>query len=228
MENKRILLVEDDETLGYVLQEYLEMNSFQVRWGKDGHEGWELFQTFPFDLCLLDVMMPKKDGFELAREIRQQNLNVPILFLTAKSMKIDKLKGFNLGGDDYVTKPVDEEELLLRIKAILRRSSNTYLEERELYNCGKFTFNFRRRVLTLGDLSFDLTDKEAELLKMLTERKNQLLDRDETLKQLWGKNDYFNRRSMDVHISHLRKMLKADPQLKIVNVHGKGFVLVEE
>lgn len=225
MDSKKILLVEDDHTLGYVLQEYLSMNGYQVQWAQDGEAGLKLFQSKPFDLCLLDIMMPKKDGFDLARDIKQLQPDIPLLFLTAKSLKIDKLKGFQLGADDYVTKPVDEEELIARIQAILRRSNKDSSKQPSLIQLGKFQFDVSKRILQIDEQVFNLTEKEAELLKMLVHHKNNLLDRNQTLKNIWGDTDYFNRRSMDVHISHLRKILKADPQLKIVNVHNKGFIL---
>lgn len=221
-----ILLVEDDETLGYILKEYLEMNEYEVLWAKDGSKGLNIFQQQRIDLCLLDIMMPEKDGFELAREIKTLDTLQPIIFLTAKSLKIDKLKGFHLGADDYINKPVDEEELLARIKAVLRRSKKTdigYTEE--VFNFGYSSFIPAQRKLQVQAQTHTVTEKEARLLIALLQNKDRLLDRNHTLKDIWGKNDYFNRRSMDVHISHLRKLLKADPFIEIANVHGKGFIL---
>ena len=228
MKGYKILLVEDDETLGYVLKEYLQMNDYQVSLGTNGKEGLTLFQQSPFDICVLDIMMPEMDGFTLAKEIKSIRTDIPILFLTAKNLKIDKLKGFQLGADDYVTKPVDEEELLARIQAILRRSQAKEKSQPVMTHFGNSFFDYKKRILTTIDQNHSLTDKEAELLKLLLNNKNNLLSREEALKSIWGRNDYFNRRSMDVHLSHLRKLLKADSSIKIVNVHGKGFILEDD
>lgn len=225
----KILLVEDDETLGYILKEYLEMNDYAVFWAKDGKQGVLTFQQQSIDLCILDVMMPEKDGFTVAKEIKTIDAIQPIIFLTAKSLKIDKLKGFYLGADDYITKPIDEEELLARIKAVLRRSSTLEKESSlQTYEFGNSSYLTQQRALKVHGESFTITEKEAKLLVALLKNKNQLLDRNLTLKEIWGKNDYFNRRSMDVHISHLRKLLKNDESIEIVNVHSKGFILKEK
>lgn len=221
-----ILLVEDDETLGYILKEYLELNDYHIHWAKNGNQGIEIFKQQPVNLCLLDIMMPEKDGFEVAREIKSMDANQPVIFLTAKSLKIDKLKGFHLGADDYINKPVDEEELLARIKAVLRRSKRLQNgKETDVVEFGQSSFLPSQRLLKVNEESYTITEKEAQLLISLLQNKNSLLDRNQTLKNIWGKNDYFNRRSMDVHISHLRKLLKGDPTLEIANVHSKGFIL---
>ena len=228
MSYKRILLVEDDQTLGYILKEYLQMNEYSVIWASDGVKGLEMFKSHPFDIIVLDIMMPYKDGFELAQEVKELMPDIPLLFLTAKSLKIDKLKGFSLGADDYVIKPVDEEELLARINAILKRSSSkSDLNKNIEYKVGNFDFDYSKRLLKNNKKTYHLTGKEAELFKMLVINKNKLVDRHQTLKKIWGRNDYFNRRTMDVHLSHLRKIIKSDPSLKIINVHNKGFILEE-
>lgn len=221
-----ILLVEDDNSLGYILKEYLEMYRFNIVLAKDGEEGLEIFNRRHFDLCILDVMLPKKDGFTLAYEIKQLNEKMPIIFLTSKALKIDKLKGFRLGADDYILKPVDEEELIARIEAVMRRY-NAALQNNEpaTYMIGKYTFDFANQVLISGDKKQLITLKEAAVLQLLCEHKGRILDRKNTLKKLWGESDYFTRRSMDVFISHLRKYLCDDPSIEIKNVHGKGYIL---
>jgi DNA-binding response OmpR family regulator len=220
----KILLVEDDQTLGYALKTYLEMNDFEVNWQINGKKGQQAFANEPFDICVLDVMMPAMDGFTLASEIKKQNPNIPLMFLTAKSMKIDKLQGFQKGADDYIVKPVDEEELIARIHAVLRRYR--FQEDfGDTFSIGKLSFNFQSRRLSRGEKNIALTEKEAELLKMLCQRKNQLLDRKTVLNKLWDGVDYFNRRSMDVHVAKLRKHLQLDPDIQLTNVHGKGYIL---
>lgn len=221
-----ILLVEDNATLGYALSEYLKMQGMQVTLCSDGEAGERMFRQQVFDLCIIDVMLPKQDGFSLAKKIRDAAPSMPFLFLTARAMKVDKLRGFQLGADDYIVKPVDEEELVARIRAVLRRgqeSHQTLMPEQ----LGAFRIDWDRRLLSSHDREVQLTEKEVSLLRMLIENKNQLLSRDAALRQLWGGNDYFNRRSMDVHIARLRKYLKDDSTLNIVNVHGRGFVLEE-
>ncbi|WP_114749954.1 response regulator transcription factor [Pleomorphovibrio marinus] len=220
----KILLVEDDQTLGYALKTYLEMNDFIVSWQINGQKGLDVFLEESFDICILDVMMPAMDGFTLATKIKEHNPNIPLLFLTAKSMKIDKLQGFQKGADDYIVKPVDEEELIARINAVLRR----YMlqdDPGEDFSIGKLTFDFRSRRLTDGNSTVSLTEKEAELLRMLCQKKNQLLDRKIVLNKLWSGVDYFNRRSMDVHVAKLRKHLQLDPGVSLSNIHGKGYIL---
>jgi DNA-binding response OmpR family regulator len=221
-----ILLVEDDNSLGYILKEYLEMNKYYIVLAKDGDEGLQIFNKRYFDLCILDVMLPKKDGFMLAYEIKQQNEKIPIIFLTSKALKIDKLKGFRLGADDYILKPVDEEELIARIEAVMRRANVTVNNNAvSLLTIGKYIFDYNNQLLILGDKKQSLTVKEAAVLKMLCEHKGKILDRKNALKKLWGESDFFTRRSMDVFISHLRKYLIDDPSVEIKNVHGKGYRL---
>ncbi|SEF73605.1 response regulator transcription factor [Algoriphagus boritolerans] len=222
--NPKILLVEDDKILGYALKTYLEMRHFQVNLQPNGAEGLSAFNSEQFDLCLLDVMMPIMDGFTLAEEIRKLNPAVPVIFLTARSMKIDKLQGFQKGADDYIVKPVDEEELIARIQAVLRRTNPSPVSISS-YSIGTLSFDWHSRRLNDGAQTVILTDKEADLLRLLCERKNQLLDRKVVLQELWGKVDYFNRRSMDVHMAKLRKHLQLDPKVTIINIHGKGFIL---
>ena len=224
----RILLVEDDPTLGYVLKEYLELHQFLIELAKDGDAAIDAFKDSTFDLCILDVMLPKKDGFAVASEIRAIDKRMPVIFLTAKSMKVDKLKGFNIGADDYIVKPVDEEELIARIHAVLRRSlpvTNSTGKPQQ-FVLGKYVFDYPNQQLILGDDKQWITTKEAAILKLLCEHRGRILDRKQTLKLLWGESDYFTRRSMDVFISHLRKYLVDDPSIEIRNVHGKGYVLV--
>lgn len=222
-----ILLVEDNPTLGYALTEYLKMQDMQVTLCQDGEEGEKVFRQQRFDLCIIDVMLPRQDGFGLAAKIRQLQPGMPFIFLTARGMKVDKLKGFRLGADDYIVKPVDEEELVARIRAVLRRATDPVSAPAD-NQLGIFSIDWTRRLLLTDGQEKQLTEREAGLLKMLVESKHQLLRRETALKKLWGRNDYFNRRSMDVHIARLRKYLKDDPGLSIVNVHGKGFVLVEK
>lgn len=222
-----ILLVEDSPTLGYALKEYLQMYHMRVVLGEDGEKGEKIFREQSFDLCIIDVMLPRQDGFTLAHKIRQIQPDVPLIFLTARGMKVDKLKGFNLGADDYIVKPVDEEELVARIRAVLRRSADAGSRHTDS-QVGIFSIDWNRRLLLALGQEKQLTAKEASLLKMLVDRKEHLLRREVALKSLWGKNDYFNRRSMDVHIARLRKYLKDDPRLNIVNIHGKGFILEEK
>ncbi len=227
MKPNKILLVEDDSTLGYILKEYLEMKGFLVHWGKNGVEGLDIFNKIRIDICILDIMMPEKDGFTLAKEIRSGNQDIPIIFLTAKSLKIDKLKGFNIGADDYIVKPVDEEELIARIKAVLKRSYRQKDSNEDYSLIGKYIVNYSTQTLKIDNEIINLSVKEIDLLKLLILNKNKILKRKEALKKLWGTNDYFNRRSMDVYVSRLRKYLSKDSNIKITNVHGKGFILSE-
>lgn len=226
MSRFHILLAEDDNALGYVLKEYLELHGFTVALAKDGDAALETFRQASFDVCILDVMLPKKDGFALAAEIRQRNRQVPLLFLTARSLKIDKLKGFKLGADDYIVKPVDEEELIARINAVLRRAGeNQGSVATALIPIGNYIFDHANQLLVIGDRKQSITSKEAAMLKLLCEHRSRILDRKQALKTIWGETDYFTRRSMDVFISHLRKYLSEDPSVSIKNVHGKGYVL---
>ena len=221
----RILLVEDDTSLGYILKEYLEMHHFHIELAKDGEDAILAFNRLPIDVCILDVMLPKKDGFAVAAEIRKLNERMPVIFLTAKSLKIDKLKGFNLGADDYMVKPVDEEELIARINAVMRRVRPETGDPGNQFQIGKYFFDFANQVLILGDQKQFMTVRETAVLKLLCEHRGKIMDRKQALKQLWGESDYFTRRSMDVFISHLRKYLSADPAIEIRNVHGKGYIL---
>ena len=222
----RILLVEDDPNLGTILQDYLRVKDYEPELCRDGQQGLAAFQREIYDLCLLDVMLPKLDGFELAREIRQVNDRVPIIFLTAKSMKEDTIAGLKLGADDYLTKPFSMEELLLRIQAVLRRTQPPEPEQRT-FTFGSFTFDYDQRLLTRGEDSEKLTSKEAELLKLLAQHVGQTVDRTHALKLIWRDDSYFNARSMDVYIAKLRKYLKPDESVQILTVHGQGFKLVE-
>ena len=229
MENKKpkILLCEDDTNLGMVLKNYLELNDYDVVLERDGRLGLAAFQREKFDICLLDVMMPNMDGFTVAEEIRDVDPDMPLFFISAKTMKEDIIQGYKLGADDYITKPFDSEVLLHKIKAILKRNEELHREEANAeYDLGKYHFNPRLRQLTADKQTQTLSPKENELLKMLCEYKNDLLPRDAALKKIWGSDTYFNGRSMDVYIAKLRKYLKDDSKIEIVNIHGNGFRLV--
>lgn len=223
----KILLVEDDESFGYILKEYLEINDFTVTLARNGEEGLKTFQKCTFDLCLLDVMMPLKDGFTLAKDIRDTDPNIPFIFLTAKALKVDKLRGFRLGCDDYIVKPIDEELLIARVRALIKRASvdSEQHNGQAAYHIGSYHFDFSNQALSFEEETLRLTEKEARLLQMLCENKHQVLDRSKALKRVWGESDFFNRKSMDVFIHKLRGYLKKDPTVRIVNVHGKGFIL---
>jgi len=228
IEGKSILLVEDDANLGFVIKDSLVDAGAKVMLAKDGVAGFEAFYDGKFDICILDVMLPKKDGFTLAKDIRKINLDVPILFLTAKSMVVDKVVGFGAGADDYMTKPFAFEELLARINAILRRSTKKLVDEvkgKELFELANTNFDYRNLKLTSNGSVSELTKKEAELLRLLFIHQNNVLEREIALKLVWGENDYFLGRSMDVFISRLRKYLSPDTSIKIENVHGVGFRL---
>jgi DNA-binding response OmpR family regulator len=223
----RILLVEDDPNLGQILAESLELQGFQVTLCQDGEEGENTFFKHPFDLCLIDVMLPKKDGFSLAKDIRKGSTAVPIIFLTAKSMKEDRIQGFKIGGDDYITKPFNMEELVLRIKAVLKRSG-LKPEEENIHDCfpvGEYMFDYSKRCLSRKKSHRILTHREADLLRLLCLHKNQILERSLALKIIWENDNFFSARSMDVYISKLRKYLENDPRIKIENIHGRGFKL---
>lgn len=222
-----ILLVEDDKNLSYVLTDFLGISGYKVEHAEDGVSGLEMFKNGKFDLCLLDVMMPFKDGYTLAEEIREINKNVPIIFLTAKTMQEDKIRGFKLGADDYITKPFSTEELSLRIEAILRRSRQSLItsDQGAVYKIGKYTFNYGNQVLSGFGRERRLTKKEAEVLRLLCINQNKILRREIALKMIWGENDYFMGRSMDVYITKLRKFLEGDPDVSITNVHRTGFML---
>lgn len=225
-EQIHILLCEDDENLGMLLREYLQAKGFDTELCQDGEAGFRSFMKNKFDLCVLDVMMPKKDGFTLAKDIRQINTDVPILFLTAKTLKADIINGFKIGGDDYVTKPFSMEELVFRIEAILRRVRGKKNKESTIYRIGNFVFDTQKQLLTIGDQQTKLTTKENELLALLCSHANEILQRDFALKTIWIDDNYFNARSMDVYITKLRKHLKDDPQIEIINIHGKGYKLI--
>ena len=226
-ENKaRILLVEDDQNLGFVIQDALRRKGFQVHLCRDGKEGLKQFNEHPYDLCVLDVMLPQKDGFSLAEDIRLVNRDIPIVFLTAKSQIEDRIAGFKAGGDDYLTKPFSHEELILRIEAILRRTHGREEEDRDRFELGDFTFDHRNLVLSHSDEERKLTRKEADVLRLLCMHRDQVLPRELVLNMVWGDDTYFLGRSLDVFISRLRKYLKGDPKVQIVNVHGVGFKLV--
>ncbi len=229
-ESIKILFVEDDPNLSMILQDYLEMIGYSVNHARDGEEGLKYFLSNKYDLLILDVMMPKKDGFSLAQDVRETDQTVPIIFLTAKSLKEDRIKGFQYGCDDYITKPFSTEELSLRIKAILKRCAINRSNDEEntavIFSIGKFEFDSDNMMLSCnGEVNRNLTRKEAGLLKLLCLNKNNLMPREVALETIWGDNDYFIGRSMDVFIAKLRKYLKADPNVKITNVHGIGFKL---
>ncbi len=230
MEDKKkykILLCEDDTNLGMVLKNYLELNDYDVILERDGRLGMAAFQREKFDICLLDVMMPNVDGFTLAEEIRDIDPDIPLFFLSAKTMKEDIIQGYKLGADDYITKPFDSEVLLLKIKAILKRNEeDNRISDNIEFDLGSYHFNPRLRELSHDGKTQTLSPKENDLLKMLAEHKNDLLPRERALKKIWGSDTYFNGRSMDVYIAKLRKYLKDDSNIEIVNIHGNGFRLV--
>ena len=225
-EKLKILLCEDDENLGMLLREYLQAKGFSTELCADGELGYKAFLKTKFDICVLDVMMPKKDGFTLAKEIRNSNQDIPIIFLTAKTLKEDILEGFKIGADDYITKPFSMEELVFRIEAIIRRTKGKKNKESTVYRIGQFTFDTQKQLLCLGDEQRKLTTKENELLALLCSHANEILQRDFALKTIWIDDNYFNARSMDVYITKLRKHLKDDPQIEIINIHGKGYKLI--
>ena len=225
-EDVRILLCEDDENLGMLLREYLEAKGYDAELCIDGEEGYNAFQEGTYDLCILDVMMPKMDGFTLASKIRDMNPDIPFMFLTAKTMRDDVKAGFELGADDYITKPFSMEEVVFRIEAILRRARGKKNRDVSSFPIGKYTFDSQKQLLTIGNKQEKLTTKEAELLKLLCNKLNELLPRDYALRTIWIDDNYFNARSMDVYITKLRKHLKDDPNVEILNVHGKGYKLV--
>ena len=230
MEDKKkykILLCEDDSNLGLVLKNFLELNDYEVTLERDGRLGLGAFQREKFDLCLLDVMMPNVDGFTLAEEIRDIDPDVPLFFLSAKTLKEDILQGYRLGADDYITKPFDSDVLMHKIKAIIKRNEEDHKVTDNLeFDLGAYHFNPKLRELKIKDGTQVLSPKENELLKMLAEHKNDLLTREKALKKIWGSDTYFNGRSMDVYIAKLRKYLKEDSTIEIVNIHGNGFRLV--
>ncbi len=228
-ENKKILLVEDDPNFGTILKDYLAMNDYNVTHAKNGMEGFEKFKKDDYDLCVLDVMMPYKDGFTLAKEIREKNKDVPIIFLTAKALKEDVLKGYKVGADDYLNKPFDSEVLLMKIKAIIQRKSvDTVTESKEFeFEIGNFFLNSRLRFLIYNkENPIKLSPKENDLLRLLALHKNDLMPRELALTKIWRDDNYFTSRSMDVYIAKLRKYLRQDDGVEIINIHGEGFRLV--
>lgn len=222
----RILLAEDDENLGSLLREYLQIKNYEVDWVPDGNKAIGKFGRNHYDICILDVMMPLMDGFTLASEIRILSPEMPVIFLTAKSMKEDVLEGFKHGADDYITKPFSMEELVFRIEAILRRIKGFLVETDSVYHIGTFSFHPHKQLLESAGKSYSLTTKESELLKLLCNNANRILERNFALKAIWTDDNYFNARSMDVYITKLRKYLKDDPSVQIINVHGRGFKLI--
>jgi|TARA_B110000977_G_scaffold30911_1_gene40751 DNA-binding response OmpR family regulator len=232
MGSKKILLVEDDPNFGTVLKDYLALNDYNVTHAKDGIEGLIMFKNSDYDLCILDVMMPRKDGFSLAGDIRATNKEIPIIFLTAKTLKEDVLKGYAVGADDYLNKPFDSEVLLYKIKAILQRKGADSAPESEQFEftVGSFFFNSKLRHLSVGEDSepIKLSPKESKLLRMLAIHKNDLMPRELALTKIWRDDNYFTSRSMDVYIAKLRKYLKVDDKVEILNIHGEGFRLVEK
>jgi DNA-binding response OmpR family regulator len=227
---KKILLVEDDPNLGLLLQDYLQLKGkFDVVLCTDGEQGLQAFTKGTYDLLILDVMMPKKDGFTLGKDVRKINPNVPIIFATAKGMIEDKTEAFTLGGDDYITKPFRIEELLLRINALLKRTENTDKKEDQQptkFNIGSYDFDYTTQLISINGTQQKLSTKEAELLRLLCIKRNEVLTREEALLHIWHDDNYFNGRSMDVFLSKIRKYLKDDPTVEIINVHGKGYKLL--
>ena len=224
-EKPKILLAEDDLNLGILLVDYLENEGFDVKLCKDGEIALKAFQSDLFDICLLDVMMPKMDGFSLAKEIRTKDKAIPIIFITAKSLKEDKLKGYGLGADDYITKPFDEEELLWKIRAVIRRvPKNRGESSAEIISIGKYKLDFNNQSLTINGKIKRITEKESDILMYLSEHRNNVIKREVLLKDLWGENDYFLGRSLDVFITKIRKYLAEDPDIDIENIFGVGFI----
>jgi two-component system OmpR family response regulator len=227
MDNIKILLAEDDSNLGNLLRNYLAAKNYDTSLFINGSQALEAFSTGSFGLCILDIMMPEMDGLSLAGEIRLTNPDIPIIFLTAKNQKEDIIEGFKSGADDYITKPFSMEELLYRIEAILRRTANPVTHKKEeLYIIGGYTFDTLKQMLALKDHSIKLTTKESELLELLCRHRNEVLERNYALKTIWIDDNYFNARSMDVYITRLRKYLRKDPSVKILNVHGRGYKLI--
>ncbi|MBQ2030355.1 MAG: response regulator transcription factor [Bacteroidaceae bacterium] len=222
----RILLCEDDENLGMLLREYLQAKGYETELFADGEAGYRGFVRGRYDICVLDVMMPKKDGFTLAQEIKQADKDMPIVFLTAKTLKEDVFEGFKLGADDYITKPFSMEELTLRIEAILRRVQGKRRTENAIFKIGSYTYDPHKQTLQRGEEKTKLTTKESELLTLLYQHANDILQREYALKSIWIDDNYFNARSMDVYITKLRKHLRDDEDVEILNVHGKGYKLI--
>lgn len=227
MSKAKLLVVEDDPNLGDILQEYLTMKGYETTLCRDGEEGWAKFKKDKYNLAVLDIMMPKKDGFTLGKEIKKVQEDLPIIYLTAKNLKEDIIEGLKIGADDYITKPFSMEELLLRIAAILRRTQkSTEFQALKIYNFGQFELHYDEQYIKGPSGSFKLTSKENELLRLLASELNKLVNRSHALKQIWGDDSYFNARSMDVYLSKIRKILKDDPKVQIITVHGEGFKMV--
>jgi len=225
--NKRILLAEDDRNLGTLLRNYLAAKNYETTLYSTGRQALEAYSTGLFDLCILDIMMPEMDGISVAKAIRKADPAIPVIFLTAKNQEEDIIEGFKSGADDYITKPFSMEELLYRIEAIFRRTSGPVVKkEEEICNIGEYVFDKKRQILTIGDEQINLTTKESELLELLFRHKNEMLERNYALKSIWIDDNYFNARSMDVYITRLRKYLKKDPAVRILNIHGKGYRLI--
>jgi len=223
----KILLLEDDPNLGLIVQEHLQMNDYEVTLVVNGEDGLAALDKEKYDLCLVDIMMPKMDGFTFARRVREKDSSTPLIFLTAKSLKEDKIKGFQIGCDDYITKPFSVEELLLRIQAVLKRTGGTEKNiSQTFFEIGEFSFDSKRQILKYKDNKYNLTSKESELLRLLCINQDRVLQRETALKKIWGSESYFDGRSMDVFISKLRKYLKEDGRIEIINIHGKGFKLI--
>jgi DNA-binding response OmpR family regulator len=222
---QNIFLVEDDLSFGAVLKSYLELNDYEVTWVDDGKPAVDKFNAGSYHICILDVMLPHIDGFSIAREIRKLNREIPLIFLTAKTLKEDILKGYNLGADDYITKPFDTEVLLCKIRAILQRQSQKTAANQSVYNIGMYRFDTKLREIVSSETRQRLSPKEADLLKLLCQSQNELLPRETALRKIWGEDGYFTARSMDVFITKLRKYLAGDPNIEIKNIHGSGFLL---
>lgn len=226
--NFKILLAEDDLNLGTILKEFLEIKGLQIDLCNNGEIALEQFNKNSYDICILDIMMPKKDGFSLAKDIRTKDSEIPIIFLTAKSLPEDRIEGFRLGGDDYVTKPFSTEELLFRINAIMKRVvSGSNANSGNTFTIGTYKFDYDKRILFVNEIEQKLTSKESELLKLLCEHKHKILERSKALNIVWHEDSYFTGRSMDVYVAKLRKYLDADPKVEIVNIHGQGFKLID-
>jgi two-component system, OmpR family, response regulator VicR len=227
MKKAKLLVVEDDPNLGDILNEYLLMKGYETTLCRDGEEGWSKFKKDKFDLCILDIMMPKKDGFTLGKDIKKVQENIPIIYLTAKNLKEDIIEGLKIGADDYITKPFSMEELLLRIGAILRRTQKSdEVSPLKNYEFGKFKLHYDEQLLEGPEGKHKLTSKENELIRILASDVNRMVNRSQALKQIWGDDSYFNARSMDVYLSKIRKLLKDDPNVQIITIHGEGYKLV--
>lgn len=220
-----IFLVEDDLSFGAVLKSYLEINDFEVEWTDDGQLAVPKFNNGSFDICILDVMLPNVDGFTIGTEIRKINPAIPIIFLTAKNMREDVLQGYRIGADDYITKPFDTEVLIFKLKAILKRGNGNQVKESDFYQIGSYIFDYKLRTIERDSMKQKLSPKEAELLKMLCDNRNELLPRETALRKIWGDDGYFTTRSMDVYLTKLRKLFTEDQTIEIRNIHGSGFML---